>query len=131
MSRSLILTRNANGDITGGFLIPLDLDYESEFVTYTGEINHIWEVDNNTLVVGARFQSGEFETRDRFDNPPSFAVPFFDVPPAEHNFDTSLERQSFYAYDTFRPFRSLSVTAGVSFDHLGIPDQLPQLTHPG
>jgi tetratricopeptide (TPR) repeat protein len=121
VSRSLIFTRNRNGDVTGAFLLPLDLDYESEFVTYTGELNHIWETDQNTLVFGARFQSGDFETRDRFDNPPQFAVPFFDVPPAQHDFDTELERQSFYAYNTFRPFRSLSVTAGASYDRLEFP----------
>ena len=121
VSRSLIFTRNANGDITGGFLLPLDLEYESDFVTYTGEVNHIWETDHNTLVAGARFQSGEFETRDRFDNAPPFAAPFFDVPPARHNFDTSLDRQSFYAYNTFRPFQSLSLTAGLTFDHLQFP----------
>ena len=120
-SQSTIFTRNANGEITGAFPLPLDLEYHSEFVTYTGELNHIWEQDNNTLVVGARFQSGDFETRDRFDNEPPFSTPFFDDPPAAHNFGTSLERQSFYAYDTFRPFRSLSITAGVSYDRLEFP----------
>jgi tetratricopeptide (TPR) repeat protein len=121
VSQATIFTRNANGDIVGGFPLPLDLEYESEFVTYTGEVNHIWEQDNNTLVVGARFQSGEFETRDRFDNPPAFAAAFFNVPPAEHDFETSLERQSFYAYNTFRPFRTLSITTGLSYDRLEFP----------
>jgi Flp pilus assembly protein TadD len=120
-SRSLILIRNANGEITDTLVLPLDLDYHNTFTTYTGELNQIWETDQNTLVFGARFQSGEFHTSDRLDNPPPFSTAFFDVPPAAHDFNTSLERQSYYIYDTWRPFRSLSVTAGLSYDRLEFP----------
>ncbi len=122
VSRSLILTRNPAGAITNAFLLPLDLRYHSTFTTYTGEVNHIWEQENNTLVAGARFQSGEFHTTDRIDNPPGFAGPFFDVPAAAHDFRTELDRQSVYAYDTWRPFRTLSLTAGLSYDRLHFPE---------
>jgi tetratricopeptide (TPR) repeat protein len=121
VSRSLVQVRNANGDLVDTLILPLDLDYHNTFTTYTGEVNQIWETDQNTLVFGARFQSGEFHTSDRLDNPPSFTAAFFNVPASAHDFETSLERQSYYAYDTFRPFRSLSLTAGVSYDHLTFP----------
>ncbi len=121
VSRSLILIRDANGTPVDTLILPLDLDYHNTFTTYTGELNQIWETDQNTLVFGARFQSGEFHTSDRLDNPPPFAALFFNVPPAAHDFNTSLERQSYYIYDTWRPFRSLSVTAGVSYDRLEFP----------
>ena len=121
VSRSLIEVRNSNGAVVDSFVLPLDLDYHSTFTTYTGELNQIWETDHNLLVVGARFQSGEFHTSDRLDNPPSFAAGFFNIPPAIHDFVTSLERQSYYAYDTWRPFRSLSITGGLSYDRLTFP----------
>jgi tetratricopeptide (TPR) repeat protein/ferric-dicitrate binding protein FerR (iron transport regulator) len=121
VSRSVVFTRGPTGDVTGAFVIPLDLRYHSSFTTYTGELNQIWETDQNTLVAGARLQSGEFHTSDRLDNAPPFAAPFFDVPAAAQDFNTSLERESFYLYDTWRPIRSLSITGGVSFDRLTYP----------
>jgi len=121
VSRSLIQIRNANGELVDTLILPLDLNYHNTFTTYTGELNQIWETDQNTVVFGARFQSGEFHTSDRLENPPPFAAAFFSVPAAAHDFVTSLERQSYYAYDTFRPFRSLSLTAGVSYDQLTFP----------
>jgi len=121
VSKSLVFTRDPAGAITSVFPFPLDLRYHSTFTTYTGEVNQIWEVEKNTLVAGARFHSGEFHTSDRIDNPPPLAAGFFNQPPAAHDFNTDLERQSVYAYDTWRPFRSLSVTGGLSYDHLRFP----------
>jgi tetratricopeptide (TPR) repeat protein len=121
VSRSLILLHNNAGEITSAFVLPLDLHYHNSFTTYTGELNQIWEQGNNTLIFGARFQSGEFHTSDRLDNPPGFAAAFFNIPAAAHDFNTSLDRQSVYAYDTWRPFRSLSLTAGLSYDRLEFP----------
>ncbi len=40
---------------------------------------------------------------------------------AAQNFDTTLNRETFYIYDTWRPFRSLSITGGVAYDHLQYP----------
>ncbi len=126
VSRSLVLLHDSAGHVTNAFgfplLEPLDLQYHSTFTTYTGELNQIWEQDNNTLIFGARFQSGEFHTSDRLDNAVAPIPPFFfSVPPAAHDFTTSLERQSVYIYDTWRPFRTLSLTAGLSYDHLEFP----------
>jgi Flp pilus assembly protein TadD len=121
VSRSLIFTRDAAGTITGGLLLPLDLRYHSAFTTYTGEVNQIWETDRNTAVAGARFQAGEFQTRDRLDNPPEFAGSFFTDPAALHDFSSRFDRQSFYLYDTFRPVAGLSVTGGISYDRLHFP----------
>ena len=119
VSRSLVVRRDVQ---TGAILdppfdvLPLDLHYHSSFTTYTGEINQIWETETNTLVGGARFQSGAFHTSDRLDNPPArgtFAV--------AHDFDTDLERESVYLYDIWRPLARLSLTAGISYDHLTYP----------
>jgi Tfp pilus assembly protein PilF len=122
VSRSLIIPRDATGAVVlAPFLLPLDLTYHSTFTTYTGEFNQIWEIDSNTLIAGARFQSGEFQTSDRLDNPPDFAANFFNDPAAAQNFITSLERQSFYVYDIWRPVPGLSITGGLSYDRLIYP----------
>ncbi len=121
VSRSLIQVHDANGTLVDTLILPLDLSYHNTFTTYTGELNQIWETNNNTLVFGARFQSGEFHTSDLLDNPPPFAAAFFNVPPAAQDFNTSLERQSYYVYDTWRPSRTLSLTAGLSYDRLEFP----------
>ncbi len=122
VSRSLIFTRNPAGTVASAFLLPLDLRYESDFTTYTGEITHIWEQEGNTLIAGARFQSGEFQTRDRIDNPPPFTAPFFNNPAAAHDFATNLERQTIYLYDTWKPCPTLSLTGGLTFDRLHFPE---------
>jgi tetratricopeptide (TPR) repeat protein len=121
VSRSLIFVHDANGAIVDTLVLPLDLHYHNTFTTYTGELNQIWEIDQNTLVFGARFQSGEFHTNDLLDNPPAFTAAFFNMPPAAHDLNTSLDRQSYYVYDTWRPFRTLSITGGVSYDRLTFP----------
>jgi len=125
VSRSLIILHDSAGAITSAFgyprPLPLDLHYHNTFTTYTGELNQIWEQGNNTLIFGARFQSGEFHTSDRLDNPPAFAAAFFNIPAAAHDFSTSLDRQSVYVYDTWRPFRTLSLTGGLSYDRLEFP----------
>ncbi len=92
VSRSLIFTRNRDDDITGAFLLPLDLNYHSTFTVYTGELNQIWEQGQHTIVAGVRGQTGEFHTSDLIENPPPFAARFFDMPAAAHDFNTTLNR---------------------------------------
>ena len=121
VSRSLIFLKDPTGKFAGAFFLPLDLRYHNTFTTYTGEVSQIWESDSNTLIFGARFQSGEFHTSDRLDNEPAFASGFFMMPAAAQDFNTTLNRETFYIYDTWRPFRSLSITGGVAYDHLQYP----------
>jgi len=117
----LIFNLDPTGKFTGSFFMPLDLRYHSTFTTYTGEVSQIWESDQNTLIFGARFQSGDFHTSDRLDNAPAQYASLFMTPPAAQDFDTTLNRETFYLYDTWRPFRSLSITGGVAYDHLQYP----------
>jgi hypothetical protein len=121
VSRSLVFTRDANGNVVDFFQLPLDLRYHNTFTTYTAEVNQIWERPENTLIFGGRYQSGEFHTTDLIENPPAFANAFFNVPPASENIDTDLERETVYLYDTWRPFRGVSLTGGVTYDQLDYP----------
>jgi hypothetical protein len=121
VSRSIVFVRNAIGELVDVFQIPLDLQYHNTFTTYTVELNQIWETPWNTLIAGGRYQTGEFHTSDLLNNPPDFANRFFNVPPAAGDFNTDLERETVYLYDTVRPFRTLSLTAGVTYDRLRFP----------
>lgn len=121
VSRSLIFTRDANGNVVDFFQLPLDVRYHNTFTTYTAEVQQIWEVPWNTLIAGARYQNGEFHTSDLIERPPAFATAFFNLPPASQNLNTNLERETGYVYDTVRPFRGLSITGGVTYDHLLYP----------
>ena len=121
VSRSLILGRDDTGAVRFVDVEPFDLHYHSSFTTYTGELNQIFELPNNTLIIGARFQSGTFHTSDRIDNPLPNLVRFVNDPAAAEDFSTDLDRESGYLYDTWRPFARLSVTGGVAYDRLSYP----------
>ena len=119
VSRSLIFVQDPTGKFASAAFLPLDLRYHNTFTTYTGEVSQIWESDSNTLIFGARFQGGDFHTSNRLDNAPARFV--FMMPAAAQDFNTSLNRDTFYLYDTWRPFRGLSITGGVAYDHLQYP----------
>lgn len=121
VSRSYIFALQPNGSVGSVFVLPFDLHYHSTFTIYSGELNQIWEQEKNTLVVGGRFQAGEFQTSDLLDNEPAAYTVLFANPPAAQNFATSLQRQTLYAYDIWRPFINLSITAGISYDRLTYP----------
>ncbi|HEY1476668.1 MAG TPA: TonB-dependent receptor, partial [Chthoniobacterales bacterium] len=122
VSSPLIVLKDPTGKFLGSVFVPLDLHYHNTFTTYTGEFSQIWESDQNTLIFGARFQSGDFHTSDLFDKPVGVYASLFNMmPAASQDFDTSLNRETFYIYDTWRPFHSLSITGGVAYDHLQYP----------
>jgi outer membrane receptor protein involved in Fe transport len=96
--------------------LPFEVDYRREFEAYTAELQQIWQIPQNTVVAGARYQIGWADTTSQVDYP-------FNVPSliSSQDFSTELERISFYAYDQWQPFDSLLLSAGVSYDHLNYP----------
>ncbi len=104
----------------------LDLDYRTIFEAYSAELQHIATFAGQTLLLGGRYQRGEFETRVRltdFDNGMNpFVAGFFQNPPANQDFTVDLERINFYLYDTWHVTPWLSVTGGVTYDRLRYPD---------
>lgn len=67
--RLLLLARDGPGYPFSMVPIPAlpraKLDYESQLEAYSTEIQHIWQNSAHTIVVGGRFQSGAFDTRNR------------------------------------------------------------------
>jgi hypothetical protein len=112
------------GEIESTANFPFALDYQPKFEAYTAELQQIATIGPDTIVLGGRYQSGQFNTRDRLTS--LTADPFissaFDKPAADQLFIVNLERVSLYLYNTWSIASWLSVTGGITYDHLDYPD---------
>jgi hypothetical protein len=110
------------GPVTATFGEQFDFATQRQFEVYSGEVQHIWQTKRNTLLAGARWQSGEFETNARLDlsNPASRAL--FTSPASLQSVSVDFERQTIYAYDFFKFSRALTLIGGVSWDHIERPE---------
>jgi tetratricopeptide (TPR) repeat protein len=100
-----------------------DETYRNQFEIYSGELNQIFQWNRNTLVVGARYQSGTFTTEDLVNlsaNAQGLAG-MFPRPPALNNVETAFERAAGYAYWTWEIIPHLLVTPGVAYDAIHYP----------
>lgn len=93
--------------------------YRSSFEIYTGEFNQIFQSAHNTLIFGARFQEGSFDTSVLLRDP-SFSGLFFN-PAAAQAFVTDFQKQSLYIYDIAQPCKGVSLTIGGGFDRMNFP----------
>lgn len=129
---SLILATNAAGDVTqvytvgtglaGNDIGGIDYFYDSQFETYSGELNQIVQQGRHTVVVGSRVQRGNFDTDNLLVNvqPPAQGT-LFQNPPASASIDADFERDSFYGYYTLEPIDHLLLTAGLAYDRVVVP----------
>ncbi|MDB6033151.1 MAG: repeat protein precursor, partial [Verrucomicrobiales bacterium] len=116
-----ILFRNAGGPVVSKGSINFDVGLHSEFDAYTAELQQIQQWTRQTLVVGARYQNGDFTTRSLITNP-SVSIPgLFNNPPADITSKNDFERASGYGYYTVEPLDRLFLTAGVAYDYLRFP----------
>src|SRR5205823_10233569 len=77
--RSFVLSTNTPGTYRfEGYQTFSNMTFRSEFETYTAELNQIFQTENHTLVLGGRFQDGQFSSQDKLDGvPPARANLFF------------------------------------------------------
>jgi Tfp pilus assembly protein PilF len=94
-----------------------NLVYSSKFTIYTAELNQLIQGDKNTLILGTRFQDGQFTTY----NAVNYLVPFL-FPPIGSTTKENFLRLSAYAYDSYELLPGLLLTAGVTGDHMRYPD---------
>jgi len=102
----------------------MDVEYRGQLEVYTAELNQMFRYDDHTLVAGARYQTGAFETRDRLTLPPGTltnVIPFFNNPPAAEANRDAFERISVYGYYTWQPRDGLFLTPGLSYDQVLFP----------
>ena len=91
-----------------------DLQYTSEFSVYSAELQHLWQVERNTLVVGTRWQTGTVQSDATVQRLLTGVV-------AQDSIDEPLYRAGGYVYDFYQIARPLRLVAGFSYDHLTHP----------
>jgi hypothetical protein len=94
--------------------VPFDVNYQEKFHIYGAELQQIFEWERVTLLLGGRYQSGQFHTTDQFSNPGSFG--FFFSPPYDADTTGPFQRAAAYSYLTIEPIDHLKLTGGVTVD---------------
>ncbi|MBC8096562.1 MAG: TonB-dependent receptor, partial [Akkermansiaceae bacterium] len=99
-------------------------DYRSELEIYATELQHIWQQESHSLVVGGRIQAGEIQTRNRLDNGiltdgiATNSLPFS----PDQDVTSDLVRGSVYLYDHWQLWDALMLAGGLSYDWVELPE---------
>jgi Tfp pilus assembly protein PilF len=119
---NLVLVRSApGGQATAAFNQPFNVKLRSQFDAYTAELSQIFQSERQLLILGGRFQSGQFNTENQLDAS-SFAN-FFPTPHAAlTNVSDDFQRETAYAYYTIQPLTNLFLTGGITLDSVEFPD---------
>ena len=111
-SIALITTKNGAGQITSVSQRPAMLNYSSALTAYSAEAQQIFQSSSQTLIFGARYQTGDLEDSSFLQH----------QIPVTQNFNPSLTRISGYGYYSYRVADPLLLTAGLSYDRLTYPE---------
>jgi Flp pilus assembly protein TadD len=124
-----LFTRNDNssilslfGQINGVYGEPFNVATERRFTIGTAELQQIWKTNRNTLLAGARWQGGPFDTTSQFVLLDHTLLPYFSTAGARQDVRVDFERESVYAYDYLDVVPGLKLVAGGSWDRLKHPD---------
>lgn len=116
----ILLQEDAGGALVSRDSTDLDVDYRNSLEIYSAELNQIHDGRWATLSAGARYQSGDFKSRDLLDNPSS--VPFLlSTPPAADSTTDRFERATGYGYLTLKPADPLRLIGGLAYDRETYP----------
>ena len=103
-----------------------DLDYRASFETWSADLQHIATLGPDTVVLGGRYQRGQFETSARLTNfangDGGFDTRFYDDPPAAKSASVDFERINLYLYNVLHVTPWLSLSGGIAYDSLRYPD---------
>ena len=126
VNEAVVVTNN-QGRISSAYSIPFDANYRSQFEIYTAELTQIFQRHRQSLVFGARVQTGEFETTDRLNvsaivNPGDAAF----YPPAAAGVREPFRRLTGYGYYSVELVDNLLLTGGLAYDHLKLPENFRQ-----
>jgi len=120
-----ILSQDSLGNLIGKFSSDFDLGYRSQLEIWTGELKQIFQTGRNTLVLGGRYQGGEFKTRNALTNTTIISSFFL---PINQTTEADMQRWSVYGYDTLEVLPSqLWLTAGLSYDDIEYPENFRQV----
>jgi len=101
--------------------------YRSVLNIYTAELQQIWQQPRHNTIVGARFQTGDFDTRNVQFGPygnglEGLIAPDEQSPVQQTNFVTGFERTSVYGYQHWEIAEPLLLIGGVSYDRITFPE---------
>jgi Flp pilus assembly protein TadD len=109
-----VVWTNTSQTITNVGLVPVQLDYESELVIYSAELQQIFGGNPCRVILGSRYQAGEFDTGDR-------TSPRLFLPASQTNVVSDFERINAYGYGQWQAVEPLLLIAGLSYDRLSFP----------
>jgi hypothetical protein len=89
------------------------LTFERDLDLYSAEIQQIYETSRQSLIVGARYQSGTVDTSNQIDGLG-----------LAQSLESSLDRAGVYAYENFKVLDNLILTAGLSYDYIRYPESV-------
>ncbi len=104
-------------------------NYHSQLEIWSGELQQIWEQEKHTLVLGARYQYGTFDTQSALGTTtPTYlanvnqVTPFqYSSVPTYQSVSPNFERITGYGYYYWQIFEPLLLNAGLSYDYLQFP----------
>ncbi|MEW6159027.1 MAG: TonB-dependent receptor [Verrucomicrobiota bacterium] len=88
-----------------------------EFEAFSAELQQIWQTENQTLIAGARYQTGELDVASDL-----FRTPF--GPRFNRAVSGDLERLNLYAYEQWSIIKPLQLIAGIAYERVEFPDQI-------
>jgi outer membrane receptor protein involved in Fe transport len=126
---TLTLIRDGLGNINNVVVSPVNPNsasfrngFNSEFVTYSAELQQIWQTEKHTLIFGGRYQNGDVQTSDLLDIRAlsAFSGNYL-VPASLTNVAENLERASGYLYYHWQIAKQLQLIGGLTYDYLAYP----------
>jgi tetratricopeptide (TPR) repeat protein len=127
----LLISRRL-GQVVGAADFLAEQDYRSTLDIYTAEIQQIWQTPVHNTIVGARFQTGDFQTRNTQRLPansplapvffPPTTPPSARPPIASQDLTAGFQRVGVYGYHSWRVTGSLQLIAGLAYDQLRYPE---------
>ena len=131
-SQMLVLTKDNNGQVIA-IAQPSTptsaMNYESDLVLYSAELQQIFQIQNHGVILGGRLQSARFDNTDSLGASSPFtigntttttSVAFISSPIAQQ-FDSDFDRADVYGYYNWRIWDPFLLTAGVSYDRIYFP----------
>ncbi len=112
--------------LTGVQGITMQEHFKNELEIYSTEVQQIWQLSQRTIILGGRFQSGDFNT-DNLQNLPSTAGFLFPDPPepaALQNINTDYNRFTVYGYHQWELTDWVELIGGVAYDHINYPENI-------
>lgn len=94
--------------------------YERRYHAFSGELQHVFETERQTMVVGTRYQYGWINSSATEQFNTAFGPQTF----SQLDYRSVLQRYNIYGYETVKVFDPLQLTAGVAYDYLRYPDNI-------